>query len=155
MGKVQKKIKKTNNSTFSATHTYIKLTLVSFFPFFSMHLSLNQTTRCSFWLTSTRIWKCGEEELAKDWVLTRGNKVREDFHRWLLPRELSFEHPPQNNVPIMLQCTWLNSYEIALILNFFFWIRIRLKKMQQAWMLNLTFGLQSSDLIGGRLIWGW
>ena len=31
MGKVQKKVKKTNNSAFSATHTYIKLTLVSFF----------------------------------------------------------------------------------------------------------------------------
>ena len=32
---------KTNNSAFSATHTYIKLTLVSFFfTFFSMHLSL-------------------------------------------------------------------------------------------------------------------
>ena len=31
MGKVQKK---TNNSAFSATHTYIKLTLVSFFYFF-------------------------------------------------------------------------------------------------------------------------
>ena len=43
MGKVQKKVKKkTNNSVFSATHTYIKLTLVSFFfTFFSMHLSLN------------------------------------------------------------------------------------------------------------------
>ena len=34
MGKVQKKVKKTNNSAFSATHTYIKLTLVSFFTFF-------------------------------------------------------------------------------------------------------------------------
>ena len=34
MGKVQKKVKKTNNSAFSATHTYIKLTLVSFFYFF-------------------------------------------------------------------------------------------------------------------------
>ena len=35
MGKVQKKSKKkTNNSAFSATHTYIKLTLVSFFYFF-------------------------------------------------------------------------------------------------------------------------
>ena len=34
-GKVQKKSKKeTNNSAFSATHTYIKLTLVSFFYFF-------------------------------------------------------------------------------------------------------------------------
>ena len=44
----------------------------------------------------------------------------------------------------MLQCTWLNSFETVLILNFFFfWIR--LKQMQQAWMLNLTFGLQSSD----------
>ena len=31
MGKAQKKVKKTNNSAFSATHTYIKLTLVSFF----------------------------------------------------------------------------------------------------------------------------
>ena len=31
MGKVQKKVKKTNNSAFLATHTYIKLTLVSFF----------------------------------------------------------------------------------------------------------------------------
>ena len=31
---------KTNNSAFSATHTYIKLTLVSFFTFF-MHLPLN------------------------------------------------------------------------------------------------------------------
>ena len=32
MGKVLKKrVKKTNNSAFSATHTYIKLTLVSFF----------------------------------------------------------------------------------------------------------------------------
>ena len=31
MEKVQKKVKKTNNSAFSATHTYIKLTLVSFF----------------------------------------------------------------------------------------------------------------------------
>ena len=35
MGKVQKKVKKkTNNSAFSATHTYIKLTLVSFFYVF-------------------------------------------------------------------------------------------------------------------------
>ena len=35
MGKVQKKVKKkTNNSAFSATHTYIKLTLVSFFLLF-------------------------------------------------------------------------------------------------------------------------
>ena len=35
MGKVQKKVKKkTNNSTFPATHTYIKLTLVSFFLLF-------------------------------------------------------------------------------------------------------------------------
>ena len=34
MGKVQKKVKKTNNSAFSATHTYIKLTLVSFFFYF-------------------------------------------------------------------------------------------------------------------------
>ena len=34
MGKVQKKGKKTNNSAFSATHTYIKLTLVSFFLLF-------------------------------------------------------------------------------------------------------------------------
>ena len=33
MGKVQKKVK-TNNSAFSATHTYIKLTLVSFFLLF-------------------------------------------------------------------------------------------------------------------------
>ena len=40
MGKGQKKSKKTNNSAFSATHTYIKLTLVSFFTFF-MHLPLN------------------------------------------------------------------------------------------------------------------
>ena len=31
MGEVQKKVKKTNNSALSATHTYIKLTLVSFF----------------------------------------------------------------------------------------------------------------------------
>ena len=30
MGKVKKNVKKTNNSVFSATHTYIKLTLVSF-----------------------------------------------------------------------------------------------------------------------------
>ena len=35
MGKVQKKVKKINNSAFSATHTYIKLTLVSFFYFLS------------------------------------------------------------------------------------------------------------------------
>ena len=34
MGKVQKKVNKTNNSAFSATHTYIKLTLVSFFLLF-------------------------------------------------------------------------------------------------------------------------
>ena len=34
MGKVQKKVKKTKNSTFSATHTYIKLTLFRFFYFF-------------------------------------------------------------------------------------------------------------------------
>ena len=34
MGKVQKKVKKTNKSAFSATHTYIKLTLVSFFLLF-------------------------------------------------------------------------------------------------------------------------
>ena len=31
MRKVQKKVKKTNKSAFSATHTYIKLTLVRFF----------------------------------------------------------------------------------------------------------------------------
>ena len=41
MGKVQKKSKKTNNSAFSATHTYIKLTLVIFFTFFFiLHLPL-------------------------------------------------------------------------------------------------------------------
>ena len=34
MGKVQKKVKKTNNSAFSATQKYIKITLVSFFYFF-------------------------------------------------------------------------------------------------------------------------
>ena len=34
MGAVQKKVKKTNNSAFSATHTYIKLTLVFFLLFF-------------------------------------------------------------------------------------------------------------------------
>merc|ERR1712012_478295 len=33
-GKCKKKVKKPNNSAFSATHTYIKLTLVSFFYFF-------------------------------------------------------------------------------------------------------------------------
>ena len=37
-GRCKKKVKKTNNSAFSATHTYIKLTLVSFFYFFFMHL---------------------------------------------------------------------------------------------------------------------
>ena len=41
MGKVQKKIKKTNNSAFSATHTYIKLTLVSFFYFLDALASLD------------------------------------------------------------------------------------------------------------------
>ena len=41
MGKVQKKKKKkTNNSAPSATHTYIKLTLVSFFLLFFLHLPL-------------------------------------------------------------------------------------------------------------------
>ena len=39
-GRCKKKLKKTNNSSFSATHTYIKLTLVSFFLLFSMHLPL-------------------------------------------------------------------------------------------------------------------
>ena len=49
MGKVQKKSKKkTNNSAFSATHTYIKLTLVSFFYFFFMHLPLTQTQKPIF-----------------------------------------------------------------------------------------------------------
>ena len=33
-GRCKKKVKKANNSAFSATHTYIKLTLVSFFYFF-------------------------------------------------------------------------------------------------------------------------
>ena len=33
-GRCKKKVKKTNNSTFSATYTYIKLTLVSFFLLF-------------------------------------------------------------------------------------------------------------------------
>ena len=33
-GRCKKKVKKTNKSAFSATHTYIKLTLVSFFYFF-------------------------------------------------------------------------------------------------------------------------
>merc|ERR1712209_309516 len=40
-GRCKKKVKKTNNSAFSATYTYIKLTLVSFYSFFSMHLPLN------------------------------------------------------------------------------------------------------------------
>ena len=42
MGKMQKKVKKkTNNSAFSATHTYIKPTLVSFFLlFYFVHLPL-------------------------------------------------------------------------------------------------------------------
>ena len=41
MGKVQKKVKKkTNNSAFLATHTYIKLTLVNFVLLFLMHLPL-------------------------------------------------------------------------------------------------------------------
>ena len=39
-GRCKKKVKKTNNSTFSATHTYIKLTLVSFFLLFFLHLPL-------------------------------------------------------------------------------------------------------------------
>jgi len=40
-GRCKKKVKKTNNSAFSATHTYIKLTLVSFFYFsLFMHLPL-------------------------------------------------------------------------------------------------------------------
>ena len=34
--------KKTNISPFPATHTYIKLTFVSFFPFIFLHLSLMQ-----------------------------------------------------------------------------------------------------------------
>ena len=45
MGKVQKKVKKTNNSAFSATHTYIKLTLVSFFYFPPSPLSLQLIKR--------------------------------------------------------------------------------------------------------------
>ena len=40
-GRCKKKVKKTNNSAFSATHTYIKLTLVSFFLLFFMHLPLS------------------------------------------------------------------------------------------------------------------
>ena len=44
MGKVQKKVKKNpNNSAFSATHTYIKLTLVRFFLlFYFVHLPLRR-----------------------------------------------------------------------------------------------------------------
>ena len=54
IGKVQEKSKKkTNNSAFSATHTYIKLTLVSFFYFFFMHLPpsllLNIAWSCAHW----------------------------------------------------------------------------------------------------------
>ena len=39
-GRCKKKVKKTNNSAFSATNTYIKLTLVSFFLLFFLHLPL-------------------------------------------------------------------------------------------------------------------
>ena len=61
----KKKVKKTNNSAFSATHTYIKLTLVSFFYFFLCcwgvdflcflcwvgggHSGLNQGVRLSYY----------------------------------------------------------------------------------------------------------
>ena len=47
MGKVQKKVKKTNNSAFSATHTSIKLTLVSFFTFFYAPSPKHQTLFCN------------------------------------------------------------------------------------------------------------
>ena len=46
MGKVQKKVKKKLTIQHSARHTYIKLTLLSFFfTFFSMHLSLKLIRR--------------------------------------------------------------------------------------------------------------
>ena len=49
MGKVQKKVKKkTNNSAFSATHTYIKLTLVSFFLLFFCTFPLRYFSIVSF-----------------------------------------------------------------------------------------------------------
>ena len=56
MGKVQKKVKKTNKSAFSATHTYIKLTLVSFFLLFfyaPFPYSKNMNT-CSQYVPNTR-----------------------------------------------------------------------------------------------------
>ena len=43
-GRCKKKVKKTNNSAFSATHTYIKLTLVSFFLLFLYAPSPNWLT---------------------------------------------------------------------------------------------------------------
>ena len=46
-GRCKKKVKKTNNSAFSATHTYIKLTLVSFFLLFFMHFSLIPIKVCT------------------------------------------------------------------------------------------------------------
>ena len=41
-GRCKKKVKKSNNLAFSATHTYIKLTLFSFVLLFFMHLPLSE-----------------------------------------------------------------------------------------------------------------
>ena len=64
MGNVQKKVKKTNNSAFSATHTYIKLTLVSFFLLFFMHLPLTPGRKCR-----RNLQVCSERD-DQSWVVT-------------------------------------------------------------------------------------
>ena len=66
MGKVQKKVKKTNNSAFSAIHTYIKLKLVSFFLLFFMHLPLNSVSGRRFFTDQRSSW-------GKSLVASRGN----------------------------------------------------------------------------------